>query len=464
LLLCGLLALAACNGPSNTLPIHTAAVTFDPASGKYQLSKVELSTITDLESLKGSVADIQGGAEIVIDSNDPILAAATTNDEIKSAILKDPGGDVRASFITSGDTQFPADFQSENMVTTYFNFERSFDFYSTLGWSLAQGGTPTVYYFPTFIETQVSTQPLADNAAFFSLIGGFMILPFQQFQDVPLPMNLGIIGHEYSHFQTNTRVYSGQAVPDFYNTYGGFAAGTPSPAANVMKAFDEGFADLFGTGVTCFSDEKTLDPTHCDPDFIAASIPEASTDRRLDTVHCYDQTLYAQVTNDDLTTFTNGSYQYQLGTVLASSIWKAAHDPDVVGKLGQQVALQMAFQSVYDALDDESTNGFGIKQFLTQLAGAAIYVRPESVADAVIFQAQKQDDGLAAAMCNAFIDRLGTVESLGQTGLNQCQTACTGPTDLKEVFTDPNSSVTLGCLCACTKYPTIHSNGECAAQ
>lgn len=453
------LLLAGCGGPSNQLPIHTAAVTFDPKSQKYQLSKVQLSTITDLETLTGSVANIQGGAEVVIDSTDPMLQSATSNDEIKKAILKDEGGPVRASFVTSGDTQFPADFHSENMVTTYYNLERSFDFYHSLGWTQDLAGTPTVFYFPTFIETDLSKAPIKDNAAFFAIVGGFMILPFDQLQDVPLPMNLGIIGHEYSHFMVNTRVYDREAIPQAYIDYGAFSSGVPTPAANLLKSFDEGFADLFGTGVTCGDDLS-----HCDPNFIAASISFAAADRRLDTKHCFDQTLYAHWANDPLDTFLAGSHEYELGTVLASSVWRAANDPDVVGQLGQGPAVKAAMQAVYDALDDSSSNGFGLKQALVQLKGQNVYVRPDTlIANLVVYHAAPpgQTNALGNALCNAFYDRLGSYESLAG-GFDACGTACTSPSDSKEVFTDTQSGQTFGCICACQQYKASHSNGECA--
>jgi hypothetical protein len=445
-----LLLLAACGGPSSTVPVHTAAVTFDPKTSKYQLSQVDLTTITDLETLTGSVAHLVGGANVVIDSNDQALKQATTNAELKKALLRDPGGPVRASFVTSGTTQFPADFDSENMVTTYFNFERAFSFYSKLGWTQAQAGTPDVFYFPSFIETDLSKTPLKDNAAFFGLIGGFMVLPFDQLQDIPLPMNVGIIGHEYSHFMVSTRVYDSEPIPKAYMDFGAFQAGVPAAPANLLKAFDEGFADLFGTGVTC---GDHLDA--CDPNFIAASIGAVAASRNLAGKHCLDQTLNAHLMNDPFDTFLAGSHQYEVGTVLASSVWRAATDHDVVGALGQGPAMKAAMQSVYDALDDGSANGLGLRQALVQEKRTPNNFRIDTVlADLVVMHAT--DPKLGAALCSAFQDRLGTLDNLTCTGL------CHGSTiDDTAVLVDRNNVAT-GCMCACLQYPTARSYGECA--
>lgn len=446
-----LLLMAACGAPSSAVPVHTAAVTFDSKSGKYQLSEVDLTTITDLESLTGSVAHLVGGANVVIDGNDQALATATTGADLKKALLKDPGGPVHASFVKSGTTLFPADFDSENMVTTYFNFERAFAFYSKLGWTQQQAGTPDVFYFPSFVETSLSKSPLKDNAAFFAVLGGFMVLPFDQLQDIPLPMNLGIIGHEYSHFMVNTRVYEGEAIPQAYVDFGAFQAGVPTPPANLLKSFDEGFADLFGTGVTCGAH---LDA--CDPNFIAASIGAIAAARNLAGKHCLDQTLNAHLMNDPFETFLGGSHEYEVGSVLASAVWRAANDHDVVSALGQGPALQKAMQSVYSALDDPAPNGLGLRQVLVQEKQTPNNFRIDTVlADLVVLHAA--DPKLGAALCSAFQDRLGALDNPA------CASRCSNSLiDDRAVSVDPRTGAVTGCLCACLQYPTAKSYGECA--
>jgi len=435
--------LAACP-PSDSSPIHTAATTFDSKAQRYQLSQVDLTTIFpadggDFVSLKGSVAEVIGGAQVIIDGADPALTNATSDAELRTALLKDPGTAVEASFVKSGSVEWPADFHSQNMVTTYYNFERAFTFYSSLGWTQAQAGTPKVYYFPKYIETAISKDPLTDNAAFFAVLGGFMILPFSQLQEVPLPMNEGIIGHEYSHFMVNTRVYDRQAIPSIYGDWGGLSSGTPAPAANLLKSLDEGFADLFGTGVTCFPD---YGPS-CDPNFIAASIRDAATARNLAGIHCFDQTLSAHLTGDDLPTFTGGSHEYQLGTVLASSVWRAANDPKVTSALGPGPAIQLALKTVYDSLDDP-TGGLGLKQYLVLLKSHPDQFTPD-FALANIIVSHAADPVLGTALCSAFMDRLGTLAN------TDCQTLCAG------TISGPPPS----CICACQNYPQALSNGEC---
>lgn len=436
------LLVAGCGSPNSQAPIHTAAVTFDPKSGKYQLSKVDLTTISDLATLQGSVANVVGGAEVVIDESDPALGSALASNDVQAVhdlVLKDPGGAVRASFVTSGDTQYPADFHSENMVTTYYNMERSFTFYHSLGWTQDQAGTPTVFYFPSFVDTSVSKTPMSDNAAFFSLIGGFMILPFNQFQDIPLPMNLGIIGHEYWHFTVNTRLYDRDPLP-------APLVGWSEGATKVLKSFDEGTADLMGTGVTC---QGNFDA--CDPEFIKASISIAATDRALETTHCLDSALNGQLEGEPADQFLGEGAEYKVGTVLASAIWKAAQIS------GGGHALEEAFQAVYDAVDDPGTNGTGIKQKLTQIGANQSYdqIRVDSlIANMVVYHTS--DPVLKSALCGTFFDRLGPLETKtqplysGLTGPQYCAEQCSDPTASPPPLNiGGDVSTTASCLCAC---------------
>ncbi len=432
--------------PNDPAPIHTAAITFNPTTAQYQISQVNLTTVSNLVHLQGSVADIVGGAEVVLDSSDPALQSATTDEQVEAAVLKDPGGTVNASFVSTGGVEWPADFHSENMVTTYFNFEQTFNYYHSLGWTQAQAGTPKVYYFPRFIETAISSDPLTDNAAFFPIVHGFLILPFAQFQSVPLPMNLGIIGHEYSHFTVNTRVYGGEASPQIFIDWG-VGTGTPTPALNLLKALDEGFADFNGTGVTC---GPNFD--HCDPDFIAKSIPGAGPARTLSGVHCYDTTLASELNSQDLDTFTNASHQYEVGSVLSSAMWRAANDTKVVNALGQAGAVRAAMQTLYNSFDD-SGSALGLKQILIQLDAnnsPSLFTIDYQVANMVV--AHATDPVLGTALCSAFMDRLGTLPLTSSDPTQDCSTLCT-----QQVTGTPPS-----CICACQHYPTAASYGDCA--
>ena len=428
--------------PNDPAPVKTTALTFDPTTQKYQLTQVSLTTITELTKLQGTAAHFIGGAQIVVDATDPALQAASTDEAVKAAVLKGAGGDVQVHFIKSGDVEWPADFDSINMVTLYFNLETALTFYKRFGWTDAQAGVPDVYYGATFTEPQLSPSPIKDNALYFTPLQGFLVLPFQNFQEVPLAMNVGIIGHEYSHYQLATRVFGRAVSPAIYDTFGA-GTGTASPAANLLKSLDEGFADFFGTGVTCGPDFD-----HCDPNFLAQSVSSVAVSRDLSGKHCLDQTLNTHLLTDPLDAFVGDSLHYDVGTVLASAMWRAANDGKVVAALGPKVAIQKTMQTLYSSLDDPSINNPGLNQILQQIKGLNrpdLFTIDYTVANMIV--AHAADPTLGTALCSAFMDRIGTNTNA------QCVRQCTGL---------EAQNANSGCICACQKYGTAAAYGECA--
>lgn len=314
-----------------------------------------------------------------------------------------------------------------------------------------QAGTPKVYYWVDFIEGAPGAVPLTDNAAFSSLIGGFLILPFQNLQAVPLPMNLGVVGHEYSHFQLNIRVFGGQAVPVFYTDWAGSDLNTVSPPANVLKSLDEGFADFFGVGVTCGT---PFDSTACRPNFLLDSIPSVAQSRDVSVPHCYDTALDAQVQGDSLNDFVSGSFEYALGSVFSSALWAAAHDPNVVASLGQANAIQQTMQTLYDSLDQDIANmpnGLSLATTLTfdqanNLSNA--FTADWGVANIIV--SHVTDPTLGVALCNAFMTQLGTLgnDQADPTNPAQtCQTYCSSTNGWAGGGSPPH------CICACQAFP-----------
>jgi hypothetical protein len=208
------LAFSAC-APNPQSPVQVMAVVPLP-DGTYGPQLVQIKTLTDAVALKGSVLDMTGGARIVVNSMDPQLSALGSNptdDQLAQLYLKDKGTDVSANYIQKGDVLWPADFHTWNMVSTYYNFEKASAYFQTLGVTTEELDGAQVYYFPSFILTDQSAQPIQDNALFFSPEQAFMILPFQNLQAVPLAMNFGVVAHEYSHRVFNKRVYHGQDYP-----------------------------------------------------------------------------------------------------------------------------------------------------------------------------------------------------------------------------------------------------------
>ncbi len=452
--------------PTESSPISTVAVTYEPAPvAKYGLNPVTLTTIYPADGgsftgLTGSVAQLVGGVQIVVDPNDPALNAAQTEDQVRSAVIKDTGGSVSASFVTSGGVQWPADFQSQNMVTTYYNFERAFRFYNLLGWTQDLAGTPKVYYWADFVQGSTGTPSLTDNAAFSSLVGGFLILPFNTLQAVPLPMNLGVIGHEYSHFQLSTRVFDLEAEPHYYTDWAGSDLSSVNPGANTLTARDAGFADFFGVGVTCGG---PINPDACRTNFLIDSIIDDGSLRDVAAPHCYDTALYTQVTADSLNDFVAGSYEYELGSVFANALWLSANDPNVVGALGRANAIQQTMQTLYNALDvdlvvtDQAQSGLSLRTLLTlddKNNTSTNFTPAWAVANLVV--AHATDPALGTALCTHFMTNLGTLANSNADPTQDCSELCNPNSSNRW----PGGGTPPECICACQQYPAAQP-GTC---
>ncbi|MBI3182230.1 MAG: hypothetical protein HYZ28_08810, partial [Myxococcales bacterium] len=276
LLALSLLAATAACGPSRKPPVDVMGLVLGK-NGAYETRQITLNSVSDILSLKGSVATLVGGARIVIDSSDPLLqinGGNLTDQQLLDVFVKGKGMDPRASYIDKNGLLWPADFHTWNMVTTVYNFEKSFEYFQGTYDGKPSGDLlgSTVYYFPSFTMTEVSQNPLTDNALYFPPIQGFAVLPFEQLQKVPLSINLGVIGHEFSHRVFNRKVYDGKSVPEPLIRWVGVSASTPG--VNLLKSIDEGLADFHAWGVTCLGEYG------CNSRFLAHSVNDEVTDER----------------------------------------------------------------------------------------------------------------------------------------------------------------------------------------
>jgi hypothetical protein len=386
------LSLLASCAPETPEKVRVRALVLDNNGTGYAPKEVVLSTITDIVSMEGAVAKMIGGATIRVDSNDPELLNATTEKAFGEAIIKGAGSSVKASYITHDGVLWPADFHTWNIVTAYYNFEKAFEYFQSVGkLTLADFGEPTpVYYFPEFVLADSSPEPIVDNAVFFPPVQGLMVLPFDQLQRAPLAINSGIIAHEYSHYIFNKKVYGSSRLPQALLTWGNFGS---SPGANLLKSMDEGFADYHGFGTTCKS------PSGCDSRFLRTSLGDTeSLDRDLnDTTRCMSEALRQQLNQETLTVFGGNGREYKLGSILASSLYHAAQS------LGRHEVLQGALVSSYS---DISPDNEGFRQLIERTINNQLDFNLVSVSWVIIKHVKKVDPDLAIAVCNQFIDRL----------------------------------------------------------
>ncbi len=218
------------------------------------------------------------------------------------------------------------------------------------------------------------------------------------------------MSHEYAHLVFNKKVYDGRRLPDPIVVWGGIS---PSPGANLIKALDEGLADLHGYGVTCHS------ATGCDPAFLRTSFDDKLTnDRDLSKPdRCMDVFLRDQLNNTGLSQFSGQGLQYKLGSILASALYQAGEGT------GQRDVLLRAIVSAYS---DETTNNPGLKQLIAISLNDQSKFNLVSVSAVIINHIT--DKPLKTAVCNELIDHLQVpADQLVGAGL-PCPAAAQGGT------------------------------------
>jgi len=341
------LAMLASCAPETQTPVKVRALVRS-SNGVYEPQQVELKTVTDIVSLEGKVVRLLGGASVRVDSNDPELQAATTEEAVGKALLKKEGRPVSASYITDEQgVLWPADFHTWNLVTTYYNFERAWDHFTvTAGVRPEELTQTTAYYFPEFVLTDVSDDPQRDNALFFSPTKSFLVLPFEQVQSAPLAINASILTHEYAHLVFNRRVYGGSALPQAIQAWSR-TGGIPTPGLNVLKSLDEGLADFHAYVASCDS------PYRCNTNILATSFDgKLAEDRDLTNPrNCMTPELAEQMRISNFNTFSGR--EYQVGTMLATALYKSIRTP---------ADRQVLARAVADAYSDTNTAKAGFAQ------------------------------------------------------------------------------------------------------
>ncbi|MFY0521763.1 hypothetical protein ACN28I_00615 [Archangium gephyra] len=339
-----------CAPPTQT-PMKVRALVLS-SNGEYAPTEVELKTITDIVAMEGTVLKVIGSAHIRMDSQDPEANAAQTDEAYLRAVLKDTGRPVTASFNTdTAGVLWPADFHTWNLVTTYYNLERAWEYFTTIA-EVKQADLPQTmaYYFPSFVIADESDEPVKDNALFFSPVKGFLLLPFEKIQKAPMALNASILTHEYAHLVFNRRVYGGRGVPDpirYWSLDGN------TPGLNVMKSLDEGLADFHAYVASCQTSYG------CNTRVLATSEEgELEASRDLSKNWCMSRELYSQLYGGGFNSTFRGR-EYQVGTILASALYRAS-----TSAADRQV-LARAVVAAYSDSDP-------LKPGLAQLASASL--------------------------------------------------------------------------------------------
>ena len=385
----GVLLLASACGPTPKAPVKVMALVPDEA-GFFQTTQVELTTVKDIVTLKGDIVSFLGNTRVVVDPNDPVQnlnggIANMTDDQRYDALMKDKGGDVRAHYVDRSGVLWPDDFHTWNMVSTYYNFERSYLYFNDIydGVDPAELRPLRVQYWA---EVQLnSPEPLTDNILYLSFIKSFVAVPFKNEQLIPLPMNIGVVGHETAHRVFNFRALSDAGI---HPALGSWQL-TPF---NFLKSLDEGLADFHGFSVTCG------EAAGCRPNFLATSLADSRTvgfRNVARTDACMDETTRQAFVNFSPGQWVTAPELYKVGNLIAASLYQAGN------KSGKLQILQKALIRAYD---DESVTTPGLRQFINNNLNTPAKFTPENVVD--IIAAHVTDPELKKQVCQEFSTRL----------------------------------------------------------
>jgi len=301
--------------------------------GSYSTRDVELTTLRDLDTVSGDIARMWGGATV---HADPGLSPADAGASRDAYV--DDAAEVRVSWIADGDVAVPTDFDSLTMLTAYAHLEVVTRHFADLGVAVADDTIP-VYYNPAVAKADEVPFPENDNAAYFPEADAFLLLPPRVLQDIPLAMNPGVVGHEYSHRVLYYQLWGGEmfaSVEEHREQPGSLNAW------NRLRATDEGVADFFGAAITG------------DPDFLGASTPaEISEPRDLSTTRVLESEWVSGIQPKD----DDDEYaRYITGSVVAAALWRLG---EIAGLEVTERALVQAQTDLRVQVREQFEYGFG---------------------------------------------------------------------------------------------------------
>lgn len=413
--LCGLLLLAGCE-PNLALPVKVMAIV-PSRSNNYETRQVELTTPTSAVHLTGPVISFVGGTQIELNPRDPQLRTYTSEEQLRDLLVKNKGGPVRANFVDKSGVQWPADFHTWQMVTTFYNFEQAFLYFQKIydGKLTAEIKDVQVLYWGSFVHLGVSDKELRDNAIFYPPVKAFMVVPFEELQKIPFSMNLGVIGHEFSHLVFNKKVYGGASIPAALDSW------TLAPF-NLLKGMDEGLADFHGYGVTCGT---VANGPGCLPNFLSVSFDATRpndqkllAERDMTNIDvCMTTELRNAFNNFTTSEFLRAGLEYRIGTLIAASLYQASVP------FGKEEQMQKA---LIEALDQSSASRpTGFRQLISLNLQTPQAFTPELMANTIA--AHISDLPLRKEVCKQLSDRLQLAcSSFPCAAMPACDTATRG--------------------------------------
>ena len=290
-----------------------------PSESDYNLERVKIQTLTDVDSVQGDIAFLRGGGVLAQGIENP-----QTDEEYKEFLIVEESHEPAIEYTIEDDSLVvPFDFDSSMMLTVYHHFERSRAYFNTLEGAGLDIPAETVgeyvgrmpcYYYPGLGVLADLLGGFTDNAAYAYTLNAFLIPPRQALTDaVPIYANRGVITHEMAHAVFNRLVYNNARGPAFLREDWASQSQGAHTALNAIQGLDEGIADIFAA----------LDTK--DPDFISYTISEQFLDRDMEVERFYEECLHQTVTSHRELTTENAEGQ-EVGTGEYVSVYPPSRD------------------------------------------------------------------------------------------------------------------------------------------
>ena len=177
---------------------------YDAETDDYRFQDVELETLDSVNRLEGDATTVLGG--VVLDIN-------FEENYIK---WNESPHSVAFNGFRKDDVWYPEDYDSLAMASIYYGIELTVDFYERIGLPQVVIGYLPIYYLAdiTVTDHDGEKSTMVDNAFYMSVSEdekGIFVVPFHNLQWVPMPLNSGILTHEYTHAVFDTVVKRAEA-------------------------------------------------------------------------------------------------------------------------------------------------------------------------------------------------------------------------------------------------------------
>ena len=365
------LALCAC-GADLASPFSAVAVTYDVTSQKFKLAQVRVNTLTSLRRLEGSSGDVAAGGTVRV-STSAVKAPGATVAALRAAFVTAQPAQVSVSWNILNDIVYAEDFESLELLSTYYNMEKARKALSDWGLS-SLPKRPIVAH--ASLADEIGLPPLIEGELYYAPLATFYAPAATPQQSVPSALNLGAVAHALGHEAVEELVWAGAPAP-------APELGASRVARHLARSLAEGIADYLGVAVSL--DEHWFDH----------SLQREPAARALDQIHCSTpDMLYALAADDAQTPYD----AYPLGSVFAGALWE----------LGSP-HLQEISRGVLSALPDLGSKAAAAQGALT-------------IPDILETLASHAPDDQRLALCGIFLNRFAQV-GLKQIDLPSCAKA-----------------------------------------